>query len=338
MYIDYKGHEHDRPGTDYLDDTGKYARPKLDSNAHAHPWRAISKTVPVKKRKTVIDKMERTSGRIGPFTDPAYVAVCEDNLLDRYLEVTAKQNAVPTSDDLLKDCAVMPLLKSTEYALDVADKHIYSIATSECRNDIPGNRYEDFSIDDYHREYSMKIVLVPMFEITYEHNGTVYMCWLGGCGDPTFIAHCKPEDIQITEADAQLGQQIKTQKDLKLQTYLHIAGWGAIGFLGLFIIPSFLQSIFIFIFSGLNVGSFLISVLLGFAPAVVCIPKIKGKLTELNEIKHRIERTTLKKNNYHTDLVMKKQKIAAIVKNKNMSWVAKDEAIKAILSQDSSNT
>lgn len=311
VYIDYKGRQHDRPGEDYLDDRGRQG-PKLDTNTTRHPWQPQQIMERSTKKKTVVDSTERTWGNIGPYSNTERIAMPKERILKTFLEKADVSNAVSCSDDYQKNATILPFGASEQVAWQQADDLTFNLAASQGKEQVPGNRFTDFSVSNYRSQYSMTAVLVSVYEITYEHNGKLYTCWLYGSGKDTFLCAEKPRDTYVEAEVSKIKDEIGETTTTQIKVVLICAGMAVLAFFG-----------FVYFFASAIVGI----LLMGISVYVISKqPKVwknaKNKRTELEKVQ----------SNYRELLLNKKKSIATIVKNKDMSWAEKDAAVKRILS------
>lgn len=218
VYIDREGREHSRPGADYTDRSGRY--PASGSNAVKHPWTPQQKIVQRTKYKTVVDRTELTNGYIDKEQYIGSVAYYEDDVAQGFKDwihsFQVENQYLDYADELVKDKKIMHLLGTNEDALSKVKQNIWDIAVSQCKNQIPGDRYCDFdmqaSLDGAH----MDVILLPVFNIVYQYNKKKYECWCSGIRKDDFLFLEKPIDEELSFERNQLLNEIKEKKNKRL--------------------------------------------------------------------------------------------------------------------------
>lgn len=308
VYVDYKGHEHNKPGEDFLDATGKYREPSTSSKSRRVPWTPLEKIDTVKKTKTVFDGSQNTYGDIGSNRVFVPLAICADRILEVYLEETPLDRLVPFFEDYLSGATVMPLLEAEETAWARAEDRVWKRVVSECKSDVPGKRYESFSVDRWSATKNMNVILLPMFDIEYEYGGKAYKCWLCGTGSRDIIATEKPKDEKLISEQTHLNEELKALKKKKT----------------IFIVCTVIS-----VFWGVTGGP------LGwiFLIVMAIIAKKKQYLETYRETKAKIESLETLLKNYAAKRKKQKEDIAAVVKNDQMSYEQKRTAVQKILEE-----
>ena len=219
VYIDYFGKEHDSPGYDYFSDRGgiPYSSGNIGGKNN-RPWRAMPKQESVQKKRTVIDHVEPRYGDIGRYRSfqPIITYLDADQKLAQWVVSFLKKNKyVDYRPELLEDSEIKDLISSNDFARKKAEANVGDIARKQCNSDIPGDRYEDFQYRVSIESYSMQIVLVPIYHISYEYRGQKYECWLGGKADSDIFCYSKPQDEGLAAERERIAKEFDAQKSKK---------------------------------------------------------------------------------------------------------------------------
>lgn len=315
IYIDHEGAEHDRPGFDYLDRHGRWL-PSISSDAIKRPWTPQQKVIQVPKIKTVIDNTQRTQGEIGAYRtfQPIITYRKADESFARWVGGFLKEGDYKSYQEaLVAESEVQDLVETDDFARDQAKANASSLARSDCRREVPGNRYEDFSCEVYlDPDCPMEIVLIPIYRITYTYQGDEYTCWLGGKANSNFFYARKPQDEALAAEKERLSTEVSAQKKTRLKS-------GAIAFL-LPPIGAFIGLIYMIVHPLIGLlltgGSVAVGVLFG--------QKFLAAHRSVREQTQAIEGRT-------AALREKREKISSIVRDPAMSESEKRQAIEALL-------
>ena len=316
VYIDREGKEHNSPGADYTDRTGKYFRASISSDAYKHPWTPQQKTVPITKYKVVVDNVEETWGELKNeasfhpiITLPADAPIG----LHQWILSISIDGETPCIDNLIADCEIQPLLESDEFAQSIATREAQDYCTNQCRKQIPGTRYEDFGLTDFSVNHNMRVVLYPCYVVTYEHNGKTYQLWCSGNASQQLFSCSKPVDNTLHKQAEHLEHVLQDKKKERLKT-------GAIALIALPIL------FFGFVYSILSFFMGAVLTIGGIAYGVIFGRKFLAVHKDVQVLQSA-------KQNRVADLQSKRKAIADIVKNPNMTEEVKRQAIQNILNQ-----
>ncbi|WP_044973975.1 hypothetical protein [Ruminococcus sp. HUN007] len=137
VFVDRYGGEHSQCGTDRIYMNG------ADRDV---PYQAVSKQVPVTKTRTIQNK-QPSNGRIfDQRLDIIYNSSANSDF-DRWLGSFSLENAVSYSSNKLQNTNIEDSGASYNNAMDYAEKALAIEAKKMCVSQIPGNSYENFSID-----------------------------------------------------------------------------------------------------------------------------------------------------------------------------------------------
>lgn len=313
VYIDFRGKEHDNNSRDYEVRNGQ---------STWHYRRPMQKNIPVKKTRTVVDRTERTYGEISDerFFQPAYIP--SDSSQTKFAKWIGAQVAPRkyVIGQVEEECQIQGLYGSDDYAKQFVTSHVKDRAYTLCKRQVPGSRYEDFSISNFHAEYKMDIVLIPIFYITYSYNGEIFECWRSGTSEEKWYSHNKPQDSTIAEQDQQARTMIEGIRKRRMKTGLIVY----LGFPVAILVVLFLMLVF-----HITSDKFMELVcLIGFVILIIKLTKYFAQFKQLNqEIKFQEEKfRNMKKNMSNI-----RKAIAEIVKRDDLNEEQQKAAIKDIL-------
>lgn len=311
VYIDYRGQERSSSGWDYEVRNGKSTQ---------HYRKPMEKTIPVKKTKTVVDNVEETYGGISDERFFLPVFIPSDTSQNEFAKWIAKQ-VTPSKygiGQIAEECQVQELQGAEDYAKKIAASHAQDRAYSQCKGQVPGSRYEDFSVSNFQAKYKMDIVLVPVYYITYSYKGASFECWRGGTSEETWYSHSKPQDSAIAEQDQQAKIMIEGIKSKRLKV-------GLIVFLGLPVAVCIILLMMLEI--SINGGS-LVWLWAGLAAIILCEMKCFNQFKKLNQEIGFQETVRL---NIKRDLISMRKAIAEIVKRDDLNEEQQRAAIRDVL-------
>lgn len=315
VYYDRYGKEHDKPGFDYTDRSGKWSKSAMDSESVKRPWQPQQKMVPVTKHKMVIDGTEQTYGNIGDNYTFQPTFTYDESTSEKFVEWVLKfpmENLyIDCKEADVKDCEVEDLVNDDLFAWQIAEKQMKRLAGKIASAEVPGDRYEGLTVGNYETEHEVDVVLIPVFHITYDYKGQAFECWMCGFNDSNVHYENKPKDNSIKNEIERLEKEIK-------DGWKNIFLWGAISFLA---IPfGFLIVFAMFIMNFFNIIWFFV---LGYVE-VKCIKKFKEYLNGRKELQNT-------KDNYINNVKEKRKSIANIVKREDISEEEKRKEIDKVL-------
>ena len=213
------GKEHNKPGQDYTDRTGKYSKSSMDSTAIRRPWTPQQKTVPVTKYKMVVDKVEPTYGGINNEKTFQPIITYENQskqAFANWIVNFSRDGHILSTSTVINQCDIKSLVETDEFAKGIAIENAKQIALKQCRAQIPGNRYEDFGMDDFETASQMIIYLYPVYYVCYTYNGIDYECWFSGNGSAGVFSYNKPIDESLKMKNEEIAKTIKDKKKIRL--------------------------------------------------------------------------------------------------------------------------
>lgn len=204
VYIDYMGREHKDPGRDFE---------VKDSEIIDHYREPKYKTVYNTKKKTVIDDVQDTYGSIDTtrirkvvWTGPVENQAIMMTWVNRFNE----SQFHPVSANGLPGIEI-PEVMSAAQAQQVARDQAADALASIARKQVPGNRYENFSISSFNViSENRTTCYLSTYHVYYEYEGKQYDCILtGGNNTSDVVINDRPVDHTIkTHADS-LDESIK---------------------------------------------------------------------------------------------------------------------------------
>ncbi len=220
IFIDYQGNEHKNMGYDVWS-RGYHVGTSMVGGKDHTPWKPQQKIVPITKYKTVIDNIEDTHGAI---QDTSFVPIVtyneDDPLAEQFtkwlIDCDIKNLSVDYNEDYTKNCDIMPLLQSNEYAENLMISKIKQLAHEQCCEAIPGDRYEDLVVHELDINSNMFITLLPYYHIEYEYNQKTYECWRSGIKEKGFIYNEMPEDEMLSSRIKKEQKNLTIKKRIRL--------------------------------------------------------------------------------------------------------------------------
>lgn len=314
VYFDKDGKEHDKPGADYIDKSGRYTRPSIASDAIKRPWTPQQKMIPITKYKTVTDNVEQTYGYIDnrqTFQPVITYADSSESDFAKWLMSIPMNGNIKSMKALLEDCVIMPLIETDEYAKNIATSNAMDVAASQCRQEVPGNRCRDLCLSNFRANYSMQIIMLPFFSLTYEYRGQKYECWFSGVSKENTFYRNKPQDDNISQEHERLGFEIKQRQKDWMKSVL-------ISFIAMPI------AIFIALVLAMVNTTGTILTVAGIITEVIFIRKF---LAVHNDIKNKKQ----VQKDYKLNLFNKRKAVADIMKNESIPEEEKQQRVYSIL-------
>ena len=273
VYIDRSGNEHRGPGTDTIVKNGNVYHPQ---------WRPMNKTVYDTKYRTVTDNIERTSGYTGSVTFSKRVWLGNDENRTRFFDWTANlstdsyENFDPENSG---ETELMEEFVARDDAENIAIEAAKDDLADYASNQIPGNRFEDFSMSGRLLDITRTTCYMGIYHIFYEYNGTPFECWISGgqVADNDFSNH--PIDASLKERTDKFDKEIKNSSFASRKTLF------LLGFPLLFIIALFLGTFAIAAKSGIISVIFSVLIALGGAYCLARFIMMQVKHTKLGNLK-----------------------------------------------------
>ena len=315
VYYDMDGKEHDKPGADYTDITGKYSRPSISSDAVKRPWTPQQKYIPVTKYKTVIDSEEPTYGKAGPITtfQPIITYAAANADFAKWVVSFSTKGHTRYDQTLIEYTDVKDLIETDAYAKKTAVSRAMDIISERCKTQVPGNRYKGLTITGFDYTSDMTIYLYPVYCITYTYNNKEYKCWLGGNGSSGFFYSGKPVDENLHEKNKERLEVLKRKKSFRFKF-----GLGTFVGMPIVLLIAFAASI------ARGFGAFGLAVT--FLAQIVMIGVFCVLFVDVRNYKDYIENSNKEKQKIKTD-------IAEIVKATDIGANEKQQRIQQALNQ-----
>ena len=301
VYIDYYGKEHKSPGFDKFHN-GTHIGTTTIASSGTRPFKAQQKMVPITKHKTVIDNIEQTYGSIG--IERAYEPIItynddsEKGLCDWILGSAIGGKPVQSQPTLMHGCEIKPLIYSDEHACDIAMSNVSTLATSQCRREVPGDRYTDLSVYNLDTTYNMEIILISVYHIEYEHEGQKYECFTSGSKSSTYFYNTMPEEDNIKNENEAQKEKVRNQKSRKWKWF----------FLVYLLMPF---AVFFFFMYSIAIYSAI--------PVLATIILEIILLVKYSRIKKELKESLAVNENYLTILRNKRFGVAVIMRNSDLS-------------------
>ncbi|MCR4689662.1 MAG: hypothetical protein K5745_08980 [Saccharofermentans sp.] len=234
VYFDRQGREHSKPGSEYI-------------NGNRYNYRPQTRTVYDTKTRTVTDNIERTSGSISPVTIPVRVWVSpaeSDYLKDSisgWIRLDQEYNEI--DDQYLKDFDTIAIGKTVEEATESAKLTAQKEFANRAESEVPGTRFEDFSISGEFSRIFMVYRYLPVYHISYEYDGTEFEYLITGVEqeDLQYIKE-HPVDEGIEKKAAAIKRDISSLFWSEVAWIIMAIAGGLIGLHALAFLLSNLQS------------------------------------------------------------------------------------------------
>ena len=206
----------------------------------------------------------------------------------------------------------MPLLESDDYAKKAVIPAIKKKAATECEAKVPGTKHKNFSVDELRTRYDITAVYCPVYAVTYEYEGKIYLVYMSGAVKDCCYSDDKPVDADLEAKKKELETELNTLKSARLK-------FGLLGFA--------LPPVLFFILAALGlpdgVQMFMLLVELAFA-----VFFIRFKFIPTHK-KVKVQDALMKT---HLDnLDAKKKEILAIVNNDTLTAEQQKEQIKKLI-------
>lgn len=174
-----------------------------------------------KKKRTVIADQHDTDGEIAE----SYTAkvVKTENGISGFDEWLDSLCTVETAGDAVPDGRKMPLLESDKYAEEQVMPAIAKKAEKECKDEVPGTKYNSFSVDDLETKFTITAIYCPVYIVTYEYEGKEYLVYMSGAIQDSCHSDEKPIDSDLAEKKKELDEELEALKSTRLK-------YGLLGF------------------------------------------------------------------------------------------------------------
>jgi hypothetical protein len=176
---------------------------------------------PQKKTRTVIADQHDTSGEIKGCYEGKVVKT--ENGISGFDEWLDSLCTVETAGDAVPDGRKMPLLESDKYAEEQVMPAIAKKAEKECKDEVPGTKYNSFSVDDLETKFTITAIYCPVYIVTYEYEGKEYLVYMSGAIQDSCHSDEKPIDSDLAEKKKELDEELEALKSTRLK-------YGLLGF------------------------------------------------------------------------------------------------------------
>lgn len=208
VYIDYRGREHNRNGTDR----------EITANGSVYRERKpLSKTVYEDKKRVVTDNVQQTSGHIGPREYVETIGTVTSEIADTVMKWTdnyARDKIIEVNDEYFLNYNRIAENLTFDEAEDQAVKKAFAELRSDARYDIPGNRHERLTLSghDIHGVKRVSLFL-SVYHIFYNYNGKQFDCYMSsdGCKDDVIVSNY-PTEESIDEKHLKYKEEIEEKK------------------------------------------------------------------------------------------------------------------------------
>ncbi len=190
VYYDSYGKEHSSNGFDIR-------------NGQKINYRPMSRTVYDTKTRIVTDNIQQTNGSVPPTNIPVQVWVAPvdgkniSSKISNWINLDSK--FVEINDNYLNDYVRIPEDKSVDESFKLAKEEAQFEIEKIASNDVPGTRYEDFSMSGEVVDVLLTYRYLAVYHIIYSYNGIEYECFItGGLNDNDnyFVEHPVDEALQ----------------------------------------------------------------------------------------------------------------------------------------------
>lgn len=220
VYIDYRGGEHKTGGvdTDF-------------SSRKEYPRQPLSRTVYDTKKRTVVDAVWQSQGDVGPLRLIEQVALSDMPNLS-WANSFRDEEFVEVDEGCFEGCTLIPVGVSAEDAQARAKDCAITDVAHYAEQDVPGDRFEDFSLDSFGVQKSTRVdKYLGVYHVTYQYEGKKYQCFIsGGANGDDCLFGEKPVDASIKEHSDMLDEHMSKNSFLSRKLFFLIAAF----FLGCF--------------------------------------------------------------------------------------------------------
>lgn len=214
VYLDHLGHEHDsKLGAEMFEGSDFKAQ-------------AVSKTVPVTRYKTVVDDVEDTSGKVTVNVENGYINYNpnQNEKFGEWFETNIRTHSEKYQEyKHTEDYCVYDLYGNDEEAFSaILEPQLFTNASDLAKENIPGDRYEDFSLKKLECEYGVSIILLPIYHVKYSYGDSEYEYYVNGEKSEDMFIEKYPVDEEYVSTKNELTQELQKESDSELK-YLGLA-------------------------------------------------------------------------------------------------------------------
>lgn len=265
----------------------------------------------IKKKRTVVDNVERTNGVIeNRYTEKVATTENNNSNFNKWLTEIPTTTQTYFNNITNNDTEIKPLIETDEYALNIIKPNLMRKAEKECEPQVPGTRHEEFKVDSVDYNYKITITLLPVYEIKYEYDKKEYTAWFSGSKKDNVYSSDKPADKNLAAKKESIEKELEEKKTIRLKS-------GIIGF-GVVPIITFIVM--------LGLGDFAIALLIAVVIYEIYYVK-KNYIPKHNDVKD----CESKLKAYIGNLEQKRKDVAKIVKQDNLTAEEQKAKIKEII-------
>lgn len=316
-------HQEDRqkPVTKYRDYQGNlYDSNGTDARVVGEKTYYLSRTVETiyeTETVTVTDKIEQTSGQVGPIKLKRNVWLGPGGSKQAFLnwaEAFPENQFVPLGA-VSNNAKIIPETKPQSTAQNEAAQAAVKNLTKKAKSEVPGNRYENFRITGSDMQNVVrKLSYVPVFHVSYTYEGQFFECFMTGSTRNTdMLVERQPIDMAIKGQYEALDRDIKKNNGCRQVASLVIS-W-ILGLLGLSaLLPLAVDDITRFFSYGHDFG-LLVFGLVMLAVSVACIGFGVWNLVRFFAKRKNHREAKSAKGKIETDSTAIKEQILALASN-----------------------
>lgn len=265
------------------------------------------------KTRTIIVDQHDTGGEIAEsYTAKVVKTKNGSSGFEKWLDSLC---TVETASDTVPDGRKMPLLESDKYAEEQVMPDIAKKAEKECKDEVPGTKYNSFSVDNLETKFIVTAIYCPIYIVTYEYEGKEYLVYMSGVIRDSCYSDEKAIDSNLAEKKKELDKELEALKSARLK-------YGLLGF-GLPPVLLIIAAIITALFQSQVLYTVAIIAIIPIAVFFIgfkFIPQHK-KVKEQNTVI----------NIHLSNLVSKKKEILTIVNNDSISAEQQEEQIKKLI-------
>lgn len=181
---------------------------------------AVSKTVPVTKTRRVIDRTDWTGGQVNGSAEATYIDYSKErsNEFQRWIEGVAKKDTKAKTYKLYEaenKCLMLEVYGDDETAFSSLKEKLHSKAEEECKKQVPGNRFKEFSLRSFETDYNVEIMLLPVFQVLYSYCDKEYSYYVSGSDVNVIFTENYPIDNEFVEIKEKLTNELKDTNKMK---------------------------------------------------------------------------------------------------------------------------
>lgn len=182
--------------------------------------------MPVKRYKTVVDDVEDTSGKVTVNVENGYINYNPNQKREFEIWIDAITRAHSKECQQYRhtdDCCVLDLYGNDEEAFaTMLEPQLFEEASNLAKENIPGNRYENFNLVKLDCDYEVDVLLLPIFQVKYRYGDSEYEYYVNGTKADDIFIEKYPIDEEYVSTKNELTQELQKESDSELK-YLGLA-------------------------------------------------------------------------------------------------------------------